>query len=73
MLFPLEWSGAISAYPTLLLSGCLVSAISFVAAAVLLHALSLRVLRSARLARLSALLFCITPAGVFMSAVYSER
>jgi phosphatidylinositol glycan class V len=34
--------------------------------------ISLAVLRSARLARLSALLFCCTPSSVFMSAVYTE-
>ena len=73
MLAPLEWARLISAHQNTLLSGCCVSLVAFVAAAVLLHALSLRVLRDAELARLATCLFCVTPAGVFMTALYSER
>jgi phosphatidylinositol glycan class V len=46
---------------------------SFVAAAVLLERLSLMVLRDRRLARAAAMWFCVGPAGVFMSAIYTER
>jgi phosphatidylinositol glycan class V len=59
--------------PALRLSAVLVSNAAFVAAAAVLYALSLRVTRQARAARTAAALFCITPAGVFMSAGYTER
>eukprot|EP00873_Tetraselmis_striata_P023555 jgi/Tetstr1/443819/TSEL_003273.t1 len=57
---------------TLALAGLLISNAAFVAAAVMLHRLSLRVLHSHRLAALSAMFFCLNPASVFYSAAYTE-
>ena len=53
-------------------SGVLVSNGAFVVAACCLHRLGTRVLRDAALARTAAHLFCIAPASVFFSTVYSE-
>ena len=58
---------------SVLVSAAALNAAAFVAAAALLNHLGRVVLGDARRARAAALLFCITPAGVFMSAVYSER
>lgn len=44
----------------------------FVRSAMLLHRLSLLVLRSEKLAFISAILFCVNPASIFFSAAYSE-
>lgn len=56
----------------LIIVGMLVSNIAFVFAAVVLYYLTLAVTANRPLSILSSLLFCITPAGVFMSAVYTE-
>lgn len=71
-LTPLEWVGLLSREAAQLLVGVAVSVAAFVAAAVLLEALTLAVLRDARLARLAALMWCATPVGVFTVAVYTE-
>jgi GPI mannosyltransferase 2 len=73
LLAPLVRGGLLSPAPAVLLAGVLTSTASFVAAAVLLEALSAAVLRDARRARLAGLLWCLTPAGVFTVAVYTER
>jgi phosphatidylinositol glycan class V len=73
LLAPLEWSGLISARPTIVLAGALLSFAAFLGATHALHALTASVTRDRRLARLSALLFALSPAGIFMSAVYTER
>lgn len=73
LLAPLVRGGLLSAAPAVLLAGVLTSVTAFVAAAVLLEALSAAVLRDARRARLAALLWCLSPAGVFTVAVYTER
>lgn len=57
----------------MLLAGGLVSFVSFIAAAVLLQRLTLSMFKHERLAYVSALLFCVGPGGVFMSATYTER
>ncbi|XP_048468959.1 palmitoyltransferase ZDHHC18-A isoform X1 [Rhincodon typus] len=56
----------------LLLAAVLLNAVIFVLSAVVLYHLGVVVLRDRRLAFLSSLLFCLTPANVFMSAAYSE-
>ncbi|KAI8815774.1 GPI mannosyltransferase 2 [Fimicolochytrium jonesii] len=58
----------------LVITGVLISNASFVAAAVLLYKLGLTVLGPShhRTSLTAALLFCITPAGAFMSAPYTE-
>lgn len=56
----------------LILSGALVSNGSFVIAAVFFYRLSCKVLVNRRMAYHSALLFCVNPAGIFSSALYSE-
>ncbi|XP_060703517.1 palmitoyltransferase ZDHHC18-A isoform X1 [Hemiscyllium ocellatum] len=56
----------------LLLSAVLLNAVIFILSAVVLYHLGGVVLRDRRLAFLSSLLFCLTPANVFMSAAYSE-
>jgi len=56
----------------LVLSGFLVSNVSFVIAAVLLFRLGEGVLRDRKLAFRAAILFCITPASVFCSSIYTE-
>ena len=58
--------------PIIVACGFLVSNLSFVAAAVTLYHLTKLVLRDDRLAETSAILFCVNPASVFMSAMYTE-
>ena len=81
-MFPLliRWLAALLAHmlPPLcetelnILAGVLLSNSTFVVAACCLHRLGECVLQDARLARTSALLFCISPASIFFSTVYAE-
>ncbi|ETV98228.1 hypothetical protein H310_08950 [Aphanomyces invadans] len=57
---------------SLLAAGWLISNASFVVAAVFLYLLGLEVLKTESVAKRAALLFCICPSGIFMSACYSE-
>ncbi|RLN87112.1 hypothetical protein BBJ28_00015807 [Nothophytophthora sp. Chile5] len=65
-LLPLDPSAAV------LVSGWLVSNVSFVLAALFLYRLGCVVLQEEAVARRAAYLFCLAPSGIFMSAVYSE-
>ena len=64
--------GALCAEERLLVAGLLLSNVAFVAAAWLLDALGCTLLRDRALARSAALLFCVSPASVFFSSVYTE-
>jgi phosphatidylinositol glycan class V len=64
--------GALGAYYAGILGGFVAANAAFVAAAALFLHLSVAVLRDEALALRAALLFCLTPAAVFMSAVYTE-
>ncbi|KAL5499908.1 hypothetical protein EMCRGX_G011377 [Ephydatia muelleri] len=55
-----------------LVSGVVINFAAFVAAAVALYELTMEIFQSRKLSLISAALFCINPASVFMSAVYSE-
>ena len=55
-----------------LVAGFLASNAAFICAALVLYELGLVVLRDRRRALAGALLFCYTPAGIFMSALYTE-
>ncbi|ETK86254.1 hypothetical protein F441_09246 [Phytophthora nicotianae CJ01A1] len=65
-LLPLETSAAV------IISGWLISNVSFVLAALFLYRLGCVVLRDEVVARRAAYLFCVAPSSIFMSAVYSE-
>lgn len=56
----------------LLLAVALANSALFLLSALALHGLGRAVLRERRLALLSSLLYCVTPANVFMTAGYSE-
>lgn len=56
----------------LILSGVLVSNLAFIVAACCLHSLGKEVLGDGTMARTAALFFCVTPASVFFSTVYTE-
>lgn len=56
-----------------IVSALLLNIIAFALAAEVLYRLSRRVLKQADLAWLAVCWFCITPAGIFMSAAYTER
>jgi len=73
LLAPLEASGALHARSVLLLAAALLNLACFALAATLLQRLGQVVLQHDGAARVAALLFCITPAGIFMTAVYTER
>ncbi|GJP63922.1 hypothetical protein CLOP_g20951, partial [Closterium sp. NIES-67] len=62
----------LGARATFALVGLLLSNAAFVAAAYCLFRLTACVLADTRLALLSSLLFCLTPASTFYSAIYSE-
>ncbi|XP_075897241.1 palmitoyltransferase ZDHHC18-A [Nelusetta ayraudi] len=70
LLWPL--SGWLSVRGRLLVAVALGNSTLFLLSAVALHALSRTVLQDRRLALLSSLLYCVTPANVFMTAGYSE-
>ncbi len=57
----------------LIASAVVVNFAAFLASTALLYALGRRVLRDDIAARVAAYFFAITPAGVFVSAVYTER
>ncbi|XP_068616590.1 palmitoyltransferase ZDHHC18-A [Brachionichthys hirsutus] len=65
-------SGWLSVRGRLLLAVALGNSALFLLSAVALYALSRAVLQDRRLALLSSLLYCVTPANVFMTAGYSE-
>lgn len=70
LLWPL--SGWLSVRGRLLVAVALGNSALFLLSVVALHALSRTVLQDRRLALLSSLLYCVTPANVFMTAGYSE-
>ncbi|CAG6015777.1 unnamed protein product [Menidia menidia] len=70
LLWPL--SGWLSVRGRLLVAVALGNSALFLLSVVALHALSRIVLQDRRLALLSSLLYCFTPANVFMTAGYSE-
>lgn len=70
IFWPLQ--GFLSFRSCLLLSAVLLNAVFSVLASVGLYELSWAVLQCRRRAFLSAVLFCLTPANVFMAAAYSE-
>ncbi|KAM9116476.1 GPI mannosyltransferase 2 isoform 1-T3 [Pangshura tecta] len=69
-LWPLQ--GLLCLRSRLLLSAVLLNALLSVLAAAVLYELGCMVLHCRRMAFLSAVLFCLTPANVFMTAAYSE-
>uniref|UniRef100_A0A8C8R592 GPI mannosyltransferase 2 n=1 Tax=Pelusios castaneus TaxID=367368 RepID=A0A8C8R592_9SAUR len=69
-LWPLQWLLCLRS--RLLLLAVLLNALLLVLAAVVLYELGRMVLGCRKMAFLSALLFCLTPANVFMTAAYSE-
>ncbi|KAL4657497.1 GPI mannosyltransferase 2-like [Arapaima gigas] len=70
LLWPL--AGWLSGHGRLLVAVALLNSIFTVLATAALYGLSCRVLQERRLALLSSLLFCLTPANVFLAAGYSE-
>ncbi|KAI8592902.1 GPI mannosyltransferase 2 [Geranomyces variabilis] len=66
------WIPGLQRDQALMLAGVIVSNLSFVAAAVVLYRLGCVVLGDERQAYRAAILFAITPAGLFMSAIYTE-
>ena len=71
-LIPLEAIGLWHARSSLLICAVTLNAIVFIIAALLLEQLGRALLKQRSFARYAALLFCISPVGIFMSAVYSE-
>eukprot|EP00939_MAST-03C_sp_MAST-3C-sp1_P003860 g3860.t1 len=73
---PFVWAGILDAAEALRVAAFLVSNACFVASACLLDVLGKRTLgrskRAKATARVAAMLFCFTPAGIFMSAAYTE-
>jgi phosphatidylinositol glycan class V len=65
-------SSIISSYDAMLIGVFIITNLTFIAAAAAFLYLSAHVLQDRTLALRSALLFCITPASIFMSAVYTE-
>ena len=59
-------------WSVLLVGGVVINMAAFITAAVLLYLLTMEITHHHSLSLLSAALFCLTPASVFMSAVYTE-
>ncbi|XP_074161800.1 GPI mannosyltransferase 2 [Sminthopsis crassicaudata] len=70
LLWPLQ--GLLTLRSRLLLAAALLNSLFSVLAALALYELGCLVLRGRRLALLSALLFCLSPANVFLASSYSE-
>ncbi|TPX55947.1 hypothetical protein PhCBS80983_g04916 [Powellomyces hirtus] len=68
----IQFHASLGEQPALILAGLIISNASFVGAAVVLYRLGCRILRDERLAFRAAILFTITPAGLFMSSIYTE-
>ncbi|NXU37210.1 PIGV mannosyltransferase, partial [Drymodes brunneopygia] len=68
----LPWPAELQPRSRLLLSAALLNALLSALAAAALYGLGRAVLRNRRQALLAALLFSLSPAGVFMAAAYSE-
>jgi hypothetical protein len=66
-------TGIMSRSSAVLLSGIFISFASFVASTYLLQSMATKIFKDAKKGELAAYLFAITPAGIFMSAVYTER
>ena len=56
----------------ILVSGFFLSNTCFVVSAVLLHDISVKVLKDSKIAFNAAILYCINPASIFMSSLYTE-
>ena len=69
-LFPLSY--VLTERSLFLLAGVLINFAMFPLAAVSLYLLTLFITENRKLSLLTALLFCVNPASVFMSAVYTE-
>ncbi|RKO84382.1 GPI mannosyltransferase 2 [Blyttiomyces helicus] len=65
-------NGAVGRRTMLVISGLFFTNLSFVWAAVALYRLTLLLLADKHLATSTAILFCVCPAGVFMSCLYTE-
>lgn len=63
---------AVSFKSLVLISGFLISNVCFVVSAVLLYDVSMKVLRDTKISYAAAMLYCINPASVFMSSLYTE-
>ena len=70
--YSLQLDDYLHLYSCLKLSGILISSVSFCLATLVLFDLSRRVLRDDYLAYKSCLYFCISPANIFFTAVYTE-
>ncbi len=70
VFLPLSWY--FSQRTVMLLSGVLINFVAFPLAASALYYLTLELTKDYCFSRLAVFLFCINPASVFMSAVYSE-
>ncbi len=70
VLLPLSF--VLTKRSVLLFAGVLINLVVFPLAALALYLLTSEVTKSRRLAFLAAVLFCVNPASVFMSAVYTE-
>lgn len=65
-------SGLLCSQERYIMAGLLLSNCAFVVAACALHALGRRVLYDRQLAYMAAIIFCMAPASIFFSSVYSE-
>ncbi|KAK6631551.1 hypothetical protein RUM44_006079 [Polyplax serrata] len=70
-LFP-QLENIMSLHSALIIVSVLLNNFLFVQTALVLYRLTCQVLKSEKLAFLSAILFCVNPASIFFSAVYSE-
>ncbi|KAI9594817.1 GPI mannosyltransferase 2 [Syncephalis fuscata] len=70
VFYPLHY--VLSHRMVLLMSGIVISNLSFILAACSLYRLSIAVFNDRRFAFLSAALFCLAPSAMFMSSIYTE-
>ncbi|OUM57786.1 glycosyltransferase family 76 protein [Piromyces sp. E2] len=70
ILYPLQF--ILSYKSVLLISGVLIVNISFVLATVTLYKLGIKIFKDEKFSRITAICYCLTPSGMFSTAVYTE-
>jgi len=70
ILYPLQF--ILSYKSVLLISGVLIVNISFVLATLTLYKLGIKIFKDEKFSRITAICYCLTPSGMFSTAVYTE-
>ncbi|ORX39481.1 mannosyltransferase [Piromyces finnis] len=70
ILYPLQY--ILNYKSVLLISGVLIVNVSFVLATITLYKLGIKIFKDEKFSRIAAICYCLTPSGMFSTAVYTE-